>query len=71
MISHIFDVLAFQVQTISGPPSHSQRTHRVCSAVAGKRSECLYGCVSVCTFGLIDYRCTAGLVGFGRQWKWA
>ena len=69
MTSYISGALAFQVQPISGPPSYSQHTPRLCSAVAGKRNK--RACVCVCVSTLIDYRCTAGLVGYSRQWKWA
>lgn len=62
-------MLAFQVHAISGPPSYSEYTPRVCSAVAGKRNKQVRVCVCVST--LIDYRYTAGLVGYSRQWKWA
>ena len=48
MTSYISGALAFQVQPISGPPSYSQHTPRLCSAVAGKRNK--RACVCVCFY---------------------
>lgn len=46
-------------------------THPECSQQWQVRWTSLSVCVRVCIFTLIDYRCTAGLVGCSRQWKWA
>lgn len=51
--------------------THLVHTHPECSQQWQVRWTSLSVCVRVCIFTLIDYRCTAGLVGCSRQWKWA
>lgn len=65
IICNLCGMLAFQVQAFGHPLS--PYTSRVFSTVAGKMNKL----IRVCIFTLIDYRCTAGLVGCSRQWKWA